>query len=84
MGFLMGIVCVSPMVLFAASQPAMPNKAPIDSVDEMDSTDTYAIPLDTSEEEENLEEKSLERMQKKIQQKATAPTAQKNAGNTQK
>jgi hypothetical protein len=42
--------------------------------DQVDSTDTYAIPLDSSEEEEDQEEGSLEALQKKEQQKKAKPS----------
>lgn len=77
---LLTMCVVAPLAVFAASstpppakQPAKEKTAPPDLVDQVDDTDLYTVPLDTSEEEEDVEESQLEKLQKKITQKKPAP-----------
>ena len=56
-----------------SSQAAREKNVPPDLVDQIDATDVYAIPLDDSEEEEDVEEARLEKMQKELQAKSSAP-----------
>ncbi len=52
-----------------------PNMTPQLKLDLEDQTDTYAIPFDTSNEEENLEMQGLEKIQAKEQAKKEAKQA---------
>lgn len=68
LGFSLTLVCLNATVY--ASYPACtPESCSSDShgsfKDQDDQTDTYAIPLDTSEEEEEEELKALEKYKKK-------------------
>jgi hypothetical protein len=45
--------------------------------DETDKTDIFAIPLDTDEQEEKIDEQKLEQMQQRIENKRTAETPKK-------
>jgi hypothetical protein len=47
---------------------------PPDLVDQIDTTDVFAVPVDTSEEEEEVNEAQLEQMQKKMQDQKPAAT----------
>jgi hypothetical protein len=76
------ILLISPVALFPATDPAksetkaqLEKNTPPDLVDQIDTTDVFAIPVDTSEEEEDVEEAKLEKMQKKMQsQKPASPS----------
>jgi hypothetical protein len=81
---LVGIICG--MGLGACTSPSAPkpteekgifpeDKAILNTVDEGDTTDVYAVPLDTSEEEEQVEEQALKETQKEIQQEKATPAA---------
>lgn len=52
--------------------------------DQEDQTDIYAIPLDTSEAEEESEEKELQDTQKELKQRRTAPNSAPTAAPQQK
>lgn len=80
--FILGII--APFALFSVpspSQPAAKKTQPSEEfVDQGDETDIYAVPLDTSEEEEHEESKELKYIQKELQQERSAAkgaTAQK-------
>jgi hypothetical protein len=68
-------ILLLPGALFPATAPAAPEtkaqreqNTPPDMVDQIDTTDIFAVPVDTSEEEEVVENKKLEQMQKKTPQ----------------
>jgi hypothetical protein len=76
------LLLLSPVSLFPATGPAKPEtkvereqNTPPDLVDQIDTTDIFAVPVDTSEEEEDVNAAKLEKMQKKMQtQKPAAPS----------
>jgi hypothetical protein len=77
---LLSIALFAPMALIAAPAASKPSSVqerekntPPDLVDQTDTTDTLAIPLDESEEEEDVQEANLEKTQKKLQQNKAAP-----------
>ena len=77
------ILLTSPVALFPATGPAnsetkaqREKNTPPDLVDQIDTPDVFAVPFDTSEEEEDVEAAKLERMQKKMQsQKPANPSS---------
>ena len=65
-------ILLLPGAVFSATTPAAPEtkaqreqNTPPDMVDQIDTTDIFAVPMDSSEEEENVMNKKLEQMQKK-------------------
>ena len=76
---LIGLFCAFPLMMCAAPMtpaPSQSNKAaPPDVVDQEDTTDVFAVPLDSSEEEEEQEEESLEKTQKKMKAGQKTPAA---------
>lgn len=81
------LMLVSVSVIIEAAPPtAKSAKAPSDasqslgSVDQQDTTDIFAIPLDTSEEEEKQEEDKLMSIQKKRQEKRAAQNSSSSNG----
>lgn len=58
----------------AATVKAREKNVPPDLVDQEDVTDVYTVPLDTSEQEEKVEESQLENIQKKLQTKKPSTT----------
>jgi hypothetical protein len=68
----LGLLILSPGALFPMTGPAKPEtkaerekNTPPDLVDQIDTTDIFAVPVDTSEQEEEVTNKKLEQMQKK-------------------
>ena len=72
---ILAFICSS-VALTAATNP---NMAPDLNLDTNDQTDIFAIPLDTSEEEEALELAQMERLQARIQKRREMKEAQKKA-----
>lgn len=65
----------------STSQENRAKNVPPDLVDQIDTTDIYAVPFDTSEEEEDVSEQNLEKLQKKLQQeKANSSKTQPASG----
>lgn len=75
---LSSLLLASPVALYPATTPTkaeLEKNTPPDMVDQIDTTDIFAVPVDTSEQEEDVNEAKLEQMQKKMQsQKPAMPS----------
>lgn len=75
LAFLLAVVAMGSLTAGqSVSKPEQPTQQPAktqpkmaDQVDQHDTTDIFAIPFDTSEEEEDQEIKSLDNLSKKLQ-----------------